>query len=64
MRLGRVRRFNYDAPGTGELQIDVQFNIAGTFFNTGEINRSAWNHVVYTYDGVALRDLLQRRAVR
>ena len=32
VRLGRVRRFNYDAPGTGELQIDVQFNTAGTQF--------------------------------
>ena len=51
VRLGRVRRFNYDAPGTGELQIDVQFNTAGTQYVADSINRRAWNHIVHTYSG-------------
>ena len=51
VRLGRVRRFNYDPAGTGELQVDVQFNTAGTQFVANSINRSAWNHVVHTYQG-------------
>ena len=51
VRLGRVRRFNYNAAGTGEFQLDVQFNTAGTQFVFDTINRSAWNHIVYTYQG-------------
>jgi hypothetical protein len=51
VRLGRVRRFTWDAVGTGELQIDVQFANAGTQFVADYINRSAWNHVVHTYQG-------------
>ncbi len=51
VRLGRVRRFNYNPAGTGELQLDVQFNTAGTQFIADSINRSAWNHVVYAYQG-------------
>jgi hypothetical protein len=51
VRLGRVRRFNYNPANTGELQIDVQFNAAGTTYVADSINRSVWNHIVYTYQG-------------
>ncbi len=51
VELGRVRRFNYDPAGTGELQIDVHFNTAPWEYVADSINRSAWNHIVYTYQG-------------
>ena len=37
-------------PGTGELQIDVQFNTRNRYV-ADSINRSAWNDVVHTYSG-------------
>ena len=54
IRLGRVRREGWEDPGLGTLQIDIQFSNAGTIFVWPQINRQAWNHIVYTYDGTDL----------
>jgi hypothetical protein len=51
VRLVRVRRFNWNTAGMGEIQSDIQFAGAGTQFRIVEIAREAWNHVLYSYDG-------------
>ena len=51
VRLVRVRRFNWNTAGMGEIQSDIQFAGAGTQFRIVEITRQAWNHVLYSYDG-------------
>jgi hypothetical protein len=55
VRLVRIRRFNWNTPGNGEIQSDIQFAGAGTQFPIVEISRQQWNHVLYSYDGSNLK---------
>ncbi len=52
VRLARVRRGGGEPAGKGTFQVDIEFVGAGTQFQTVEISRSQWNHIVYLYDGM------------
>jgi hypothetical protein len=51
IRLGRIRRNNFNDPNMGEFQMDVEFNTYGNTFMIVDIDRRQWNHIVYCYDG-------------
>ena len=55
VRLARVRRGGGEPAGKGTFQADVEFVGAGTQFQTVEISRGQWNHIVYLYDGTDLK---------
>jgi hypothetical protein len=55
VRLGRVRRYTWNTAGRGEVQMDIQFATAGTFYIYDEIDRQSWNHIVFSYQGSDFR---------
>ena len=51
VRMARTWRAIWQSPGKGLFQADIEFVNYGTIYPNFEINRHAWNYIIYSYDG-------------